>query len=110
VDVGARLSASLEVPTIGIGAGPHCDGQVLVCYDLLGLYGDLRPKFVKRYAELGDTVKGAVARYAEEVRTGVFPGPEHSFAGKPRGLTDATGQTPIVSPAAPVYGPDTRED
>jgi 3-methyl-2-oxobutanoate hydroxymethyltransferase len=113
-DVGARLSAAVEVPTIGIGAGPGCDGQVLVCYDLLGLYSDLKPKFVKRYAELGSAVKSAVQCYADEIRAGTFPGPEHSFAAKNRERTatgaDPTGQTPIVAPQPPVYGPDTRED
>ena len=67
------------VPTIGIGAGPHCDGQVLVCYDLLGMYRGMRPKFVKRYAELGDAVVDATRQYVDEVRSGAFPAPEHSF-------------------------------
>ena len=78
-DVAARITESVKVPTIGIGAGPHCDGQVLVIHDLLGLFEDLRPRFVKRYAELGAGVRQAVEAYCREVREGTFPGPEHSF-------------------------------
>jgi 3-methyl-2-oxobutanoate hydroxymethyltransferase len=73
------VTAAVTVPTVGIGAGPHCDGQVLVWHDLLGLYDGLRPKFVKRYAELGQLAKGAVAEYCEEVRAGTFPAAEHGF-------------------------------
>lgn len=76
----ARLvTASLAVPTIGIGAGPFCDGQVLVTHDLLGLTGDFKPRFVKRYAALGQQMAAAIGAYAAEVREGVFPGPEHGF-------------------------------
>ncbi|MBI3015581.1 MAG: 3-methyl-2-oxobutanoate hydroxymethyltransferase [Candidatus Tectomicrobia bacterium] len=75
----ARITEHLRIPTIGIGAGPHCDGQVLVCYDLLGLYGKLVPKFVKRYVNLEEIILEAVNRYREEVEGGVFPGGEHSF-------------------------------
>jgi len=71
------------VPTIGIGAGPECDGQVLVCYDLLGLFQGFVPRFVKRYAELGDTVTAAVRNYVAEVRSGQFPEERHSFADAP---------------------------
>lgn len=78
-DVGAKVTAAVGVPTIGIGAGPHCDGQVLVWHDLLGLYDGLRPKFVKRYAELGAIAKEAIAAYCDEVRAGTFPTAEHSF-------------------------------
>lgn len=78
-EVGKRISEALTVPTIGIGAGPHCDGQVLVINDLLGMSGDFRPRFVKRYAELGEAILRAVETYAEEVRSGQFPGEEHSF-------------------------------
>ena len=78
-DVGAQLTAALPVPTVGIGAGPGCDGQVLVFHDLLGLFPDFTPKFVKRYADLGTAAKAALATYAREVRDGTFPGPEHSF-------------------------------
>jgi len=75
----ARITEHLGIPTIGIGAGPHCDGQVLVCYDLLGLYGKFVPKFVKRYVNLEEIILEAVNRYREEVEGGVFPGGEHSF-------------------------------
>jgi 3-methyl-2-oxobutanoate hydroxymethyltransferase len=78
-DLAQRITESLKVPTIGIGAGPACDGQVLVVHDLLGLTTDLNPKFVKRYAELGAAVTQAVRTYCDEVRGGTFPGPEHGF-------------------------------
>lgn len=76
----AAVTAAVGVPTIGIGAGAGCDGQVLVYHDLLGLFADFRPKFVKRYADLGGAVTAAVAAYCREVRDGTFPGPEHSFS------------------------------
>jgi 3-methyl-2-oxobutanoate hydroxymethyltransferase len=75
-----RISATLSIPTIGIGAGPDCDGQVLVFHDLLGLYSGLKPRFVKKYAELGEQGAAAVQRFCDEVRRGVFPGSEHSFS------------------------------
>ena len=75
----ADLSESLTIPTIGIGAGAGCDGQVLVLHDMLGLNEAFNPKFLKRYAELGDIVRGAVRAYADDVRDGRYPGPEHSF-------------------------------
>ncbi|NTT84612.1 3-methyl-2-oxobutanoate hydroxymethyltransferase [Tabrizicola fusiformis] len=75
----ARITQSLTIPTIGIGAGVQCDGQVLVVDDMLGLFTDFRPKFVKRYAELGRTADEAIAAYAAEVRGRQFPGEEHSF-------------------------------
>ena len=74
-----EISAALAIPTIGIGAGVDCDGQVLVIDDMLGLFTDFRPKFVRRYAELGKTAAEAVAAYAADVRARTFPGPEHSF-------------------------------
>ena len=80
VGLAGRISAALSVPTIGIGAGVDCDGQVLVLDDMLGLFTDFRPKFVKRYAELGQGAEAAIAAYAEEVRARRFPGPEHGFA------------------------------
>jgi len=73
------ITAARAVPTIGIGAGPRCDGQVLVLPDLLGLNDAFAPKFLKRYASLADDVRGAVARYGDEVRRGVYPDAEHSF-------------------------------
>ncbi|MBF0214068.1 MAG: 3-methyl-2-oxobutanoate hydroxymethyltransferase [Magnetococcales bacterium] len=74
-----QVTQRLTIPTIGIGAGPGCDGQVLVGYDLLGLFDGVRPRFVKHYLEGGQTVMEAVARFAQEVRDGVFPAPEHGF-------------------------------
>ncbi len=74
-----ELTARVPVPTVGIGAGPDCDGQVLVCYDYLGLTDTFSPKFLKRYATLADTVRDATATYAEEVRAGAFPTDDHSF-------------------------------
>lgn len=73
------ITEMLAVPTIGIGAGPHCCGQILVTHDLLGLYGGGRPKFVKRYADLHEEITKALVAYREEVQNGAFPGPEHSF-------------------------------
>lgn len=78
-ELGKRITESVSIPTIGIGAGPHCDGQVLVIQDMLGLYGDLRPKFVKRYAEVGAQIRQAVEAYCREVREGRFPDGAHSF-------------------------------
>jgi 3-methyl-2-oxobutanoate hydroxymethyltransferase len=78
-DVAARVTEALEVPTIGIGAGAGCDGQVLVCNDLLGMDTSFRPRFVKRYAELEGTIVDAMRSYGDEVRRGEFPSPEHSF-------------------------------
>ena len=78
-DVARRVTEAVEVPTLGIGAGPHCDGQVLVCYDMLGLSGDFRPRFLKHYATLADTVAGAVRAYCNDVREGTFPAEEHCY-------------------------------
>lgn len=75
-----EITQTLAIPTIGIGAGPYCDGQVLVIHDLLGLSGKFRPKFVKQYAQLEETVKQAVGAFIKDVREGAFPGDEHSFA------------------------------
>lgn len=74
-----RISGSLAVPTIGIGAGAGCDGQVLVLHDMLGLNEGFDPKFLKRYGTLAESVRAAVRAYAAEVRQGNYPGPEHSF-------------------------------
>lgn len=74
-----EISRSLTIPTIGIGAGPECDGQVLVLYDALGLNPGFRPKFLKRFADLDSEVLTALGAYVREVRGGTYPGPEHSF-------------------------------
>ena len=73
------ISQSLTIPTIGIGAGPHCDGQVLVVNDMLGQTEDFSPRFLKRYASLADTMKSAFTAYIEEVKSGEFPSSEHSY-------------------------------
>lgn len=84
----ARLiTAEIAVATIGIGAGVHCDGQVLVTHDLLGLFDRFRPKFVRRYASLADTIREALDVYAKDVDQGVFPGPQESYSVDP-GLLD----------------------
>lgn len=75
----AEITEALPVPTIGIGAGPHCDGQVLVLPDMLGLNEAFSPGFLKRYANLAEKVREAVAEYAREVKEGKYPGPEHSY-------------------------------
>ena len=74
-----QISADLAIPTVGIGAGAGCDGQVLVVDDMLGLFTDFKPKFVKRFGALGEAADLAVANYAAEVRARSFPGPEHVF-------------------------------
>ncbi len=76
------ISKAITMPTIGIGAGVHCDGQVLVTHDLLGMFDKFIPKFVKKYANLSPLIKESVENYATEVRSGAFPGPEHGFTGK----------------------------
>jgi 3-methyl-2-oxobutanoate hydroxymethyltransferase len=77
-DLAQRVSEAISIPTIGIGAGPHCDGQVLVLPDLLGLNDGFHPKFLKKYADLAGTVRSAVEKYGEEVRDGTYPDAEHS--------------------------------
>ena len=73
------ITEAISIPTIGIGAGPYCDGQVLVLWDMLGLFEDFKPKFLKKYANIRTVIKDAVTEYSEEVRKGVFPEAEHSF-------------------------------
>ena len=92
-----QVSTSLAIPTIGIGAGVGCDGQVLVMQDLLGLDDRFKPRFVKRYAELASVVRGAFAEFVRDVRARSFPGDEHSFASEP---TSAPKPAPDGS-----YGP-----
>ncbi|HXE57856.1 MAG TPA: 3-methyl-2-oxobutanoate hydroxymethyltransferase [Gemmatimonadales bacterium] len=78
-ELAGRISRALTIPTIGIGAGPQCDGQVLVLHDMLGLNEGFSPRFLKKYGELAGAVRAAAAAFAEEVRGGRYPGPEHSF-------------------------------
>jgi 3-methyl-2-oxobutanoate hydroxymethyltransferase len=77
--VARTISEHLDIPTIGIGAGPHCDGQVLVFHDMLGMDPSFQPRHAKRYADVGETISGAVRDYVEDVRTGAFPAEAHSF-------------------------------
>ena len=107
-DLAKRITEEVDIPTIGIGAGPHCDGQVLVCYDLLGLTPDLKPKFVKRYAEFFEEGVAAARRYRDEVRSGVFPSEEFSFGNVKKGDTpdpaSASSLSLVRDPGAS-YGP-----
>jgi 3-methyl-2-oxobutanoate hydroxymethyltransferase len=79
LDLAAEITQELSIPTIGIGAGPHCDGQILVLHDILGLCDQGLPKFAKRYANLWNEARGALSEYASEVRSGAFPTKRHSF-------------------------------
>lgn len=76
----AKITEAVSVPTIGIGAGIGCDGQILVYHDMLGMFPDFRPKFVKVFADTGEVIKEGVRNYINEVENGSFPGPEHSFS------------------------------
>jgi len=78
-EIAKKITAALKIPTIGIGAGAGCDGQILVTHDMLGLFEELRPRFVKQYADLGRDLRRAVETYCREVREGIFPAAEHSF-------------------------------
>jgi 3-methyl-2-oxobutanoate hydroxymethyltransferase len=98
-DLAARVTAELSVPTIGIGAGRECDGQVLVCTDLLGLSHGHAPKFAKRFASLADVAVDALRTYVAEVQSGEFPGPEHAY--KPNTPTaDDSGPRVALPPAS----------
>lgn len=83
-DLATEISGRLGIPTIGIGAGAGCDGQVLVFHDMLGLFDGFKPRFVKRFAELGVQATQAIAQYVTEVRSGVFPAAEHTYEDKVR--------------------------
>ena len=85
--VAQDVTSKVRIPTIGIGAGPHCDGQVLVSYDILGLYDGIVPPFVKRYAQLGGDIVRAAKTYAEEVRTGLYPEAADGHAQPPQAAT-----------------------
>jgi 3-methyl-2-oxobutanoate hydroxymethyltransferase len=101
-DLAAQITRELRIPTIGIGAGVGCDGQVLVSYDLLGMNPGFQPKFVKRYLDLASLIGTAVAKYREEVRGGEFPGEEHSFSSEPARPEAARLQPAVVAQAGVV--------
>jgi 3-methyl-2-oxobutanoate hydroxymethyltransferase len=109
-DLAAAVTAAVTVPTIGIGAGPACDGQVLVCYDLLGMYPDLKPKFAKRFAEVGEQIIAATRAYVDEVRDHHFPATEHTF--KPSGFRRLTPieAMPVPDRGAVAVGPMTTDE
>ena len=77
--VARDLTEQVSIPTIGIGASPACDGQILVSDDMLGMFADFTPKFVKKYAQVGGDIERAVKAYAQDVRSGAFPGLEHCY-------------------------------
>jgi 3-methyl-2-oxobutanoate hydroxymethyltransferase len=106
-DLGKRITESVGIPTVGIGAGPDCDGQVLVCYDFLGMYPELRPRFVKRFAEAGQVIVEATRAYVAEVQDGTFPSEAHSFGSSPK--AELTGNRPVVGGLPPGYGPASGE-
>ncbi len=78
-EIAEKITKALTIPTIGIGAGPHCDGQILVFHDMLGFNEGHLPKFVKQYARLGEAARAGIRQYAEEVCSGKFPAPEHCY-------------------------------
>ena len=104
------ITASLRIPTIGIGAGIDCDGQVLVCYDLFGFNPDFKPKFVKRFADGYGVIRGAAEAFCAEVRGGTFPGDEHSFTSKaplrllPGQRQASSGSSGEPEKVGPIYG------
>ncbi len=102
-NLAADVTAALPIPTIGIGAGAACDGQVLVFHDLLGLCDDLAPRFVKRFAELGRLAEQAMAEYVAEVRSGAFPGAEHAYPDQPAGAAPADKPAAAEDPAGGGY-------
>ena len=84
-----EITGQIPIPTIGIGASPACDGQILVAEDIFGLFGSFQPKFVRRFAELGDEIGAAAAEYAADVRARRFPAPEHCFGTRNRNRSAA---------------------
>jgi len=109
-ELGQRITDAISIPTIGIGAGPGCDGQVLVCYDFLGMYPSLKPKFVKHFAELGAEIVAATQSYVQEVQAGSFPSAEYSFGARPKEEPPLeTGAKPVLGPPAKSYGPASED-
>jgi 3-methyl-2-oxobutanoate hydroxymethyltransferase len=78
-EVADLISRNVKIPTIGIGSGPHCDGQVLVLHDMLNLYDNIKPRFVKTYTNLSETILNAIRNYITDVKTGKFPEDRHSY-------------------------------
>jgi 3-methyl-2-oxobutanoate hydroxymethyltransferase len=99
LELGREITEQLDIPTIGIGAGVHCDGQVLVCYDLLGMDDSFKPKFVRRYEQLSMRIRNAVQHFVEDVRAGTFPAAQESFALEPEKKGVAT-DAPVYSTVA----------
>ena len=93
-EIAERITAALDIPTIGIGAGPHCDGQVLVIYDLLGMNDSFKPRFVRRYEDFAGRIRAATRAYVEDVRAGAFPAERESF------FLDARPAKPVSRVAA----------
>lgn len=96
VHVAKAITEKLDIPTIGIGAGPDCDGQVQVWHDLLGLYSDFVPKHAKRYATLGETIVNAIGQYADEVKSGAFPTEKESFVKQPQPVEQNAEGAPVA--------------
>jgi 3-methyl-2-oxobutanoate hydroxymethyltransferase len=108
-DAAAFVRESVAVPVYGIGAGPHVDGQLVISHDLLGAFvGDIAPRFVRRYADVGSVVEKAFREYAEDVRTGRFPAPEHCYAPLPEDGGVERAATPSTPPAAPAQSSRAR--
>jgi 3-methyl-2-oxobutanoate hydroxymethyltransferase len=109
-ELGQRITEAIAIPTIGIGAGPGCDGQILVCYDFLGMYPRLTPKFVKHFAELGTQIVAATNSYVSEVQSGAFPSAAHSFGAAPKQQPAVeTGAQAVIGPPPPSYGPASED-
>jgi 3-methyl-2-oxobutanoate hydroxymethyltransferase len=108
LELAQEITEGISIPTIGIGAGVHCDGQVLVIYDLLGMNEEFRPKFVKRYDNLAVRIRTAVEQYITEVRTGQFPDEDHSFSKEVPVRTESA--TPYGSVRAAAGGADRDPD
>lgn len=105
LELAKQITQRLTIPTIGIGAGIHCDGQVLVCYDLLGMNPDFKPKFVKHYANHYEGIRGAAEAFFGQVRESAFPTAEHSFQSKTLRVIEGQGESPERDEkAGPVYG------
>lgn len=100
MDIAREITESLSIPTIGIGAGVHCDGQVLVSYDALGMDETFKPRFVRRYETLGSKIKEAIGQYVAEVRSGAFPSATESFSVAENKATPTNMDAPYSTPAS----------